>query len=135
MFRPLSMNIGVRYAGSSHGYLSLVTFVALASLALSVSVLLFVQGVVAGFERELTNRILGVIPHVSVSARESIAGPSVKINGSIVESPYPIDKFLNLFLHKDVLAHLDETITLKHALPNTSQIHCKVGPRSPLYHC
>ena len=76
MFRPLSMNIGVRYAGSSHGYLSLVTFVALASLALSVSVLLFVQGVVAGFERELTNRILGVIPHVSVSARESISGPS-----------------------------------------------------------
>ena len=31
------------------------------------------QGVVAGFERELTNRILRVIPHVSVRARESIA--------------------------------------------------------------
>ena len=73
MFRPLSVNIGVRYAGSSHGHLSLVTFVALAGLALSVSVLLFVQGVVAGFERELTNRILRVIPHVSVRARESIA--------------------------------------------------------------
>jgi len=73
MFRPLSVNIGMRYAGSSHGHLSLVTFVALAGLALSVSVLLFVQGVVAGFERELTNRILRVIPHVSVRARESIA--------------------------------------------------------------
>ena len=73
MFRPLSVNIGMRYAGSSHGQLSLVTFVALAGLALSVSVLLFVQGVVAGFERELTNRILRVIPHVSVRARESIA--------------------------------------------------------------
>ena len=73
MFRPLSVNIGMRYAGSSHGHLSLVTFVALAGLALSVSVLLFVQGVVAGFERELTNRILHVIPHVSVRARESIA--------------------------------------------------------------
>ena len=73
MFRPLSVNIGMRYAGSSRGNLSLVTFVALAGLALSVSVLLFVQGVVAGFERELTNRILRVIPHVSVRARESIA--------------------------------------------------------------
>jgi len=73
MFRPLSVNIGMRYAGSSHGHLSLVTFVALTGLALSVSVLLFVQGVVAGFERELTNRILRVIPHVSVRARESIA--------------------------------------------------------------
>ncbi len=76
MFRPLSINIGLRYAGSRHGHLSLVTFVALMGLALSVSVLLFVQGVVAGFERELTNRILGVIPHVSVRARESIATPS-----------------------------------------------------------
>ncbi|MFP6822602.1 MAG: FtsX-like permease family protein [Pseudomonadales bacterium] len=73
MFRPLSVNIGMRYAGSSHGHLSLVTFVALTGLTLSVSVLLFVQGVVAGFERELTNRILRVIPHVSVRARESIA--------------------------------------------------------------
>ncbi|MEC9240732.1 MAG: ABC transporter permease, partial [Pseudomonadota bacterium] len=76
MFRPLSVNIGMRYAGSSRGNLSLVTFVALAGLALSVSVLLFVQGVVAGFERELTNRILRVIPHVSVRARESIATSS-----------------------------------------------------------
>ena len=73
MFRPLSVNIGMRYAGSSHGHLSLVTFVALTGLTLSVSVLLFVQGVVAGFERELTNRILRVIPHVSVRARKSIA--------------------------------------------------------------
>ena len=76
MFRPLSVNIGMRYAGSSHGHLSLVTFVALAGLAISVSVLLFVQGVVAGFERELTNRILRVIPHVSIRARESIVTSS-----------------------------------------------------------
>ncbi len=76
MFRPLSINIGARYAGSRRSHLSLVTIVALLGLALSVSVLLFVQGVVAGFERELTNRILGIVPHVSVRAREPIATPS-----------------------------------------------------------
>ena len=76
MFRPLSVNIGTRYARSSNSHLALVTLVALIGLALSVSVLLFVQGVVAGFERELTNRILGVIPHVTVRARESIVTPA-----------------------------------------------------------
>ena len=76
MFRPLSVNIGARYARSSNSHLALVTLVALIGLALSVSVLLFVQGVVAGFERELTNRILGVIPHVTVRARESIVTPA-----------------------------------------------------------
>ena len=49
--------------------------VALSGLALSVAVLLFVQAVVAGFEREMRTRILGVVPHVSVYGRGPIADP------------------------------------------------------------
>ena len=74
MFRPLSLNVGFRYAGARASFTSFVSVLALTGLALSVAVLVFVQGVVAGFERELEERILRVLPHLSVTARQ-LAGP------------------------------------------------------------
>ena len=72
MFRPLAVNIGFRYASSRHNFLSFVSVMALAGLALSVGVLLYVQAVVQGFERELEQRILGVVPHFTLFGRAPI---------------------------------------------------------------
>ena len=69
MFRPLAVNIGFRYARSRHNFLSFVSVMALAGLALSVGVLLYVQAVVHGFERELEERLLGVVPHFTLFGR------------------------------------------------------------------
>ncbi|MYF29178.1 MAG: FtsX-like permease family protein [Gammaproteobacteria bacterium] len=66
------MNIGIRYARSRRSFISFVSALALGGLALSVAILVFVQAVVAGFEREMNERILGVVPHVRVGAREPI---------------------------------------------------------------
>lgn len=70
MFRPLALNVGFRYAGTRASFTSFVSALALTGLALSVAVLVLVQGVVAGFERELEDRILRVLPHLSVTARQ-----------------------------------------------------------------
>ena len=72
MFRPLAVNIGVRYARSRRSFISFVGALALGGLALSVAVLVFVQAVVAGFEREMNDRILGIVPHVRVGALGSV---------------------------------------------------------------
>ena len=72
VFRPLAINIGVRYARSRRSFISFVTALALGGLALSVAVLVFVQAVVAGFEREMNERILGVVPHVKLASRETM---------------------------------------------------------------
>lgn len=64
MFRPLAVNIGLRYAGSKRSFISFVGALALAGLSLSVAVLVFVLAVVSGFERELDERILAVVPHI-----------------------------------------------------------------------
>ena len=68
MFRPLAVNIGVRYARSRRSFISFVGALALGGLALSVAVLVFVQAVVAGFEREMNERVLGIVPHVRVAS-------------------------------------------------------------------
>ena len=73
MFRPLAVNVGLRYAASRRRFVSFVGVAALAGLVLSVGVLLYVQAVVRGFERELEDRVLGVVPHVTLLGRNAIA--------------------------------------------------------------
>ena len=73
LFRPLAVNVGFRYARSRHNFLSFVSVMALAGLALSVGVLLYVQAVVHGFDRELQQRVLGVVPHFTLFGRGPIA--------------------------------------------------------------
>ena len=73
MFRPLALNLGLRYVRSRRSFISFVSILALLGLALSVTVLTFVQGVLAGFERELEERVLSVVPHLTVTARAPFA--------------------------------------------------------------
>ena len=76
MFRPLALNIGLRYARSRRNFVSFVNALALGGLALSVATLLFVQAVVAGFERELAQRVLGVVAHLTVVGHAPVADPA-----------------------------------------------------------
>ena len=72
MFRPLAVNIGLRYARSRRSFISFVTGLSLAGLALSVAVLVFVQAVVAGFEREMNDRVLAMVPHVTLAGNAPV---------------------------------------------------------------
>ena len=65
----LALRIGLRYARSRRSFISFVSGLSLAGLALSVAILVFVQAVVAGFEREMNERVLGIVPHVTASGR------------------------------------------------------------------
>lgn len=70
MLRPYSLWLGWRYATGREGP-ALSAFLArtsVAGLALGVSLLICVLSVMNGFDRELRQRILGLIPHVAVFA-------------------------------------------------------------------
>lgn len=70
VFRPIAVNVGLRYARSRRSFVSFVSVLALVGLALSVAVLVFVQAVAEGFDRELETRILRLTPHVTAMARD-----------------------------------------------------------------
>lgn len=72
MIRPLALAVGLRYARSERSFIAFVGNLSLLGLALSVAVLVFVQAVTAGFERELRERILGVVPHLVVHGRQPV---------------------------------------------------------------
>ena len=57
----------MRYLLARKSALSYVSRLALLGLILSVAVLVVVLSVVNGFERELRERILGVLPHIATN--------------------------------------------------------------------
>ena len=64
-----SASMALRYGWSRHTAMSSVSLAAVAGLAISICVLIVVVSVVNGFERELKERVLNVVPHVSVFRR------------------------------------------------------------------
>lgn len=77
----------MRYVLSPRDFLSSIASLAVAGLALSIAILLVVQAVLTGFEYELRERILGILPHITVESRsdsfrpDAISEEIAKIDG------------------------------------------------------
>lgn len=72
MFKPVSLFVGLRYtrARRSNHFISFIALVSIIGLTLGVAVLITVLSVMNGFDRELKNRILGMIPQATVASTE-----------------------------------------------------------------
>ncbi|HHJ14807.1 MAG TPA: lipoprotein-releasing ABC transporter permease subunit [Gammaproteobacteria bacterium] len=92
MFRPLAIWIGLRYtrAKRRNHFISFISLISIAGIALGVAALITVLSVMNGFEQELRSRILGMASHASISgyrgplddwpavARTALAHPGVR---------------------------------------------------------
>ncbi|MEE8057454.1 MAG: lipoprotein-releasing ABC transporter permease subunit [Pseudomonadales bacterium] len=70
MFNPYPLFIGIRYAGAKRRS-QLVSFISLMSMlgmTVGVALLILVLSVMNGFDRELRTRILGLVPHITITA-------------------------------------------------------------------
>ena len=75
MIRSLSLFVGLRYFSSGARNSRLVSFIsllALSGLTLGVGLLILVLSVMNGFDREMREHILSVVPHVQVTHSGSI---------------------------------------------------------------
>ena len=70
MFQPAALFIGLRYSRSRQGsaFTRFIQRFSLIGIVLGVAALIVVTSVMNGFENELKNRILGVVPQVTLSA-------------------------------------------------------------------
>ncbi|MCP5160574.1 MAG: lipoprotein-releasing ABC transporter permease subunit [Hahellaceae bacterium] len=68
MFRPYFAFIGLRYTGARrrNHFISFISLSSMIGLTLGVAVLITVLSVMNGFDRELKQRILGMVPHATV---------------------------------------------------------------------
>ena len=69
----ISLKLGYKYLRSNKGgVFSFTTMLAIIGLSIGISSLIVVTSVMNGFEKELEDRILGVIPHSVISSDEPI---------------------------------------------------------------
>ena len=69
----ISLKLGYKYLRSNKGgVFSFTTILAIIGLSIGISSLIVVTSVMNGFEKELEDRILGVIPHSVISSDEPI---------------------------------------------------------------
>lgn len=94
---PLSLKIALRFSRGrrSSGMVSLISIISTIGIALGVAVLIIGLSAMNGFERELKNRILAVVPHGEVEPVEQpfndwpLAQQRIeKANGVEVAAPY-----------------------------------------------
>jgi lipoprotein-releasing system permease protein len=74
MFRPLSVFIGLRYtrAKRRNHFISFISMTSMIGLALGVLAMIVVLSVMNGFQREMSTRILGMVPHATLSAAQPL---------------------------------------------------------------
>ncbi|MEE1923756.1 lipoprotein-releasing ABC transporter permease subunit [Pseudomonas sp. 148P] len=68
MFRPLSIFIGARYtrAKRRNHFISFISMTSMIGLSLGVLAMITVLSVMNGFQREMSSRILGMVPHAMI---------------------------------------------------------------------
>ncbi|TMM42618.1 lipoprotein-releasing ABC transporter permease subunit LolE [Colwellia ponticola] len=75
MFKPLSVFLGWRYVRSRHGngFSAFISASSTIGIGLGVTVLIVVLSAMNGFERELSQKLLSIVPHVElISVNEPI---------------------------------------------------------------
>ena len=75
MFKPLPLFLGLRYfsaGGAGNRLVSFISLLAISGLVLGVGLLIIVLSVMNGFDRELRERILSVVPHVQIIHQQGV---------------------------------------------------------------
>ena len=74
MFRPLSVFIGTRYTGAKrrNHFISFIALTSMIGLALGVLAMIVVLSVMNGIQKEMSTRILGMVPHASILAAQPL---------------------------------------------------------------
>ena len=78
MFRPLEVFIGLRYtrAKRRNHFISFISLVSILGIAVGVTALITVISVMNGFDKELKDRILGMVAHATIEGVTCSAGTS-----------------------------------------------------------
>ena len=106
MFK-LPLKLAFKYFKSNKGSIfSFTSFLAITGLSIGIASLIIVMSVMNGFEKELQNRILGVIPHAVIFSDEPIKDyesliTQIKENNNVIEA-VPYISFQALITNKNV---------------------------------
>jgi lipoprotein-releasing system permease protein len=105
----LSFYIGMRYALSKRkeGFLSFISGFSFFAMALGVMTLIVVLSVMNGFDREIKNRLLNVIPHITVTDRDGLSTDQINRLSSQLAQANPQIKSITPYLENHAMLAAD----------------------------
>lgn len=110
MFKNLPLSIGLRYTRSKRreGFVSFISGFSLFAMALGVMALIVVLSVMNGFDREIKQRLLQVVPHITGRLADGITGPQIQqleqllvADGASISAVVPMVKSFALLSRAD----------------------------------
>ncbi|MFQ5469408.1 MAG: lipoprotein-releasing ABC transporter permease subunit [Gammaproteobacteria bacterium] len=89
MFKPLEINIGLRYtrAKRRNHFISFISLISMLGIALGVMALITVLSVMNGFEKELRERILGVVAHGTIQKADGVMTDWKSVYNRLEQTP------------------------------------------------
>lgn len=106
MFRPLSLFVGTRYtrAKRRNHYISFISLTSMIGLALGVLAMIVVLSVMNGFQKEMSSRILGLVPHATLASDKPLddwqAVAAVAMRNKQVTGAAPFAELEGMFSYK-----------------------------------
>jgi lipoprotein-releasing system permease protein len=96
MFQSIALTVGLRYtrAQRQNHFISFISLISMLGLVLGVTVLILVLSVMNGFDQELRQRILGMVPHAIVQTAEPVmdwqqpAELAMQVEGVVGVAPF-----------------------------------------------
>ncbi|MEM6509672.1 MAG: FtsX-like permease family protein, partial [Pseudomonadota bacterium] len=110
MFQPVSLFIGLRYSRSSKGnaFISFISFFSIAGIAIGLMALFTVSSVMNGFENNLKTNMLGLIPHIEVSAEDNSKETMLQLRQQLANSQDV--KQVNLYRHGEAILQTNQDL-------------------------
>jgi lipoprotein-releasing system permease protein len=89
MFKPAALFIGLRYtrAKRKNHFISLISFVSMIGITLGVAVLITVLSVMNGFDREIRNRVFGMVPAITIGSLTGSISEWQKLQTTVTKNP------------------------------------------------
>ena len=89
MFKPLPFFLGLRYtrAKRRNHFISFISGTSMVGLTLGVCVLIVVLSVMNGFDQELRQRVLGMVPHAAITTNQGGISDWEAITDDIAKTP------------------------------------------------
>lgn len=97
--------IASRYLKSRHndGFISFITTIAITGVALGTAALIIALAVLGGFEKEITDKIVGFTSHVQVTGFQNAPLRNHAGNAALIEKEFPVVKAVAPFVAREAL--------------------------------
>ncbi len=107
MFKPLELFVGLRYTRSKHknNFISFISLASMLGILFGVLVLITVLSVMNGFEKELRDRILSMVSHVTISETNGLLSDWRTQQQELVDMPEVIGSAP--FIRKQVILSIN----------------------------